>query len=63
MAAWLSGAVPKRTEAEDVRLGTTIDQIVAKKIGQDTPFPSLELATEDFTATSAGAAPVTPART
>jgi hypothetical protein len=29
--------------------GTTIDQIVAGQIGQDTPFPSLELATADFT--------------
>ena len=27
----------------------TIDQVVAKQIGQDNPFPSLELATEDFT--------------
>ena len=26
-----------------------IDQLVAEKIGQDTVFPSLELATEDFT--------------
>lgn len=48
-AAWLSGAVAKPTEAEDVRVGTTIDQVVAKQIGQNTPFPSLELATEDFT--------------
>ena len=31
------------------RAGITIDQVVAKNIGQDTPFPSLELATEDFT--------------
>ena len=29
--------------------GTTIDQVVAAQIGQDTPFPSLELATTDFT--------------
>ena len=57
VAAWLSGAVAKRTEAEDVRLGTTIDQIVAKKIGQDTPFPSLELATEDFTGYVGGCSP------
>ena len=28
-------------------LGTTVDQIIAQKIGQDTPFPSIELATED----------------
>ena len=48
-AGWLSGVLAKRTQAEDVRGGTTIDQIVAKQIGQDTPFPSLELATADFT--------------
>jgi len=48
-AGWLSGVFPKRTEAEDVRAGTTIDQVVAAQIGQDTPLPSLELATTDFT--------------
>ena len=32
-----------------MRAGTTIDQIAAQKIGQDTPLPSLELATEDMT--------------
>jgi hypothetical protein len=48
-AGWLSGVYPKRTEAEDVLNGTTIDQVVASKIGQDTVFPSLELATTDFT--------------
>jgi hypothetical protein len=49
VAAWLSGSVPFRTIAENVRAGTTIDQVIASKIGQDTPLPSLELATEDFT--------------
>jgi hypothetical protein len=48
-AGFLTGVWPKRTEAEDVLANTTIDQIVAKEIGQDTPFPSLEVATEDFT--------------
>jgi hypothetical protein len=48
-AGWLSGVLAKRTQAEDVQGGTTIDQIVAERIGQDTPFPSLELATADFT--------------
>ena len=48
-AGWLSGVIAKRTEAEDVHVGTTIDQVLAKHIGQDTLFPSLELATEDFT--------------
>jgi len=48
-AGWLSGVLAKRTQAEDVFGGTTIDQIVARQIGQETPFPSIELATADFT--------------
>src|SRR5690606_3547520 len=48
-AGWLTGVAAKRTEAEDVSAGTTIDQVVARRISRDTPFPSLELATEDFT--------------
>ena len=48
-SGWLSGAIPKRTEAEDFECGTTIDQVLARKIGQSSPFPSLEFATEDFT--------------
>lgn len=48
-AGFLTGVWPKRTESEDVSANTTIDQIVARQIGQDTPLPSLELATEDFT--------------
>jgi hypothetical protein len=48
-AGFLTGVWPKRTEAEDVLANTTIDQIIAQKIGQETPLPSLELATEDFT--------------
>jgi Protein of unknown function (DUF1552) len=48
IAAWLSGTVAKRTEGEDVRGGTTIDQIIAKQIGRDTRFPSLEVAIENF---------------
>ncbi len=48
-ATWLSAIHPKRTEGEDVRAGVTIDQLAAAKIGQDTQFPSIELATEDMT--------------
>jgi len=48
-AGWLSGVLAKRTQAEDVQGGTTIDQIVARQVGQETPFPSIELATADFT--------------
>jgi hypothetical protein len=48
VAAWLTGSVPKQTLAEDVRAGTSVDQLVAQQIGRDTVFPSLEVATEDF---------------
>jgi hypothetical protein len=57
VAAWLSGTIPKRTVAEDVYAGITIDQVIAKKIGQDTVFPSLEVATEDFTGYIGGCDP------
>jgi hypothetical protein len=56
-AGWLTGVYAKKTEAEDVLAGTTIDQIVARRIGQDTPFPSLEFATEDFTGYIGGCTP------
>jgi hypothetical protein len=56
-AGFLTGVWPKRTEAEDVFANTTIDQIVAKQIGQDAPLPSLELATEDFTGYVGGCSP------
>jgi predicted component of type VI protein secretion system len=48
-AAWPTGSLPKRTIAEDVRAGTSVDQVIANAVGQDTVYPSLELATEDFT--------------
>ena len=44
---WLNGVHPKRTEGADVRAGTTVDQLAAREIGQDTPLPSLELAIEN----------------
>jgi hypothetical protein len=56
-AAWLSGAVAKKTEGQDFYLGTTIDQVLAKRNGQETPFPSIELATEDFTGYVGGCSP------
>jgi hypothetical protein len=56
-AGWLSGAVAKQTEAEDIRVGITIDQVLAAHVGQDTPFPSLELATEDFSGYVGGCVP------
>ena len=43
-AAFLSAAKAKWTESTDYYLGTTVDQIAAKQIGQETRLPSLELA-------------------
>jgi hypothetical protein len=57
VASWLSGTVPKRTVAEDVRAGKTIDQVIADKIGTDTVFKSIEAATEDFTGYIGGCDP------
>ena len=56
-ASWLAGVPPKRTAGPDFSLGVTLDQLVAKQIGQDTPFPSIELATEDFTGLIGDCAP------
>ena len=42
-AAFLSAAKAKWTESSDYFLGTTVDQIAAKHIGQETRLPSLEL--------------------
>src|ERR687894_119902 len=41
---WLSCVTPRATQ--EPYAGVTIDQIAAAHIGQDTPLPSLEVATE-----------------
>jgi hypothetical protein len=56
-AGWLTGALAKQTEAEDIRVGISIDQVLAKHIGQETPLPSLEFATEDFSGYVGGCVP------
>jgi hypothetical protein len=43
-AAFLSAAKAKWTESSDYFLGTTVDQIAAQQMGQETQLPSLELA-------------------
>ena len=43
-SAFLSAAKAKLTESTDYYLGTTVDQIAAQQIGQETQLPSLELA-------------------
>jgi hypothetical protein len=47
-AAYLTGIKPRKTAGSDATVGSpTIDQAIARKIGQDTLLPSLQLAVED----------------
>ncbi len=49
-SAFLSAARAKMTEGNDYELATTVDQIAARRIGGETPLPSLELAMDMSTA-------------
>lgn len=44
-ATWLSGTRPD-ARSQSASMSTTIDQMIAAHIGQDTPLPSLEVASE-----------------
>ncbi len=46
-AAYLCAVKPKKTTGADVEAGTTVDQVIAAHIGQETLLPSLQLAVED----------------
>jgi len=46
-AAFLCADKPKKTAGADVRAGTTIDQLIAQKIGSESLIPSLQMAVED----------------
>jgi hypothetical protein len=46
-AAFMCAEKPKKTAGADVRAGTTIDQLIAQKIGGDSLLPSLQMAVED----------------
>ncbi len=46
-AATFAGVPPKKTVNDDIFLGTTIDQTIAQKYGQDNYLPSLQLGIED----------------
>lgn len=46
-AAYLCANKPKKTAGADIFDGTTIDQLIANKIGQDTLLPSLQMGIED----------------
>ena len=47
VAAFLTGAHPKKTFGTDIRNGKSVDQVAAEAIGDQTRFPSLELGTEE----------------
>jgi len=46
-AAYLCADKPKKTAGADIFDGTTIDQLIAEKIGQETLLPSIQLGVED----------------
>jgi hypothetical protein len=46
VAAYLTGAHPKKTDGAEIRNGISIDQLAASKVGHLTKFPSLELGLE-----------------
>jgi len=47
-AVFLTQAHPKQTEGSDVYVGTSLDQIYARRFGQDTPIPSMQLCIENI---------------
>ncbi len=46
MAAYLTGAQPRKTDGTDIRAGISVDQLAAARIGEQTRLPSLELGCE-----------------
>jgi Protein of unknown function (DUF1552) len=46
-AVFLTQMHPKQTQGSDVHVGTSIDQLYAKRFGQDTPIPSMQLCVEN----------------
>lgn len=46
-AVFLTQAHPKQTEGSDIHVGESLDQMYAKRFGQDTPIPSMQLCIEN----------------
>ena len=46
-AVFLTQAHPHQTQGSDVKAGISLDQIYAKKFGEDTPIPSMQLCIEN----------------
>ena len=47
-AVFLTQSHPKQTQGSDLFVGTSFDQIVAQRIGQDTAIPSMQLCIENL---------------
>ena len=45
-SAWLTGCHPRKTSGANIKVGVSIDQILAKELGDKTSFGSLELGCE-----------------
>lgn len=48
-SCWLTSSAPQETLDGGFPTNTTLDQLLARHLGQDTALPSLELSTNDFT--------------
>ncbi|AMW06795.1 hypothetical protein GEMMAAP_11635 [Gemmatimonas phototrophica] len=46
-ATFLTHMHPKQTEGSDVKVGTSLDQMYARRFGQETPIPSMQLCIEN----------------
>lgn len=47
-ATFLTGARARKTDSADINLGTSVDQVVAERVGHLTRFPSLELSCDSI---------------
>jgi hypothetical protein len=47
-AVFLTQSHPKQTQGSDLYVGTSLDQLVARKIGRDTAIPSMQLCIENL---------------
>jgi hypothetical protein len=46
-ATFLTQSHPRQTEGSDIRVGTSLDQMFARRFGQDTAIPSMQLCIEN----------------
>ena len=46
-AVYLTQSHPRQTEGSDIQVGTSLDQLYARRFGQGTPIPSMQLCIEN----------------